>query len=275
MKKYFYNLLLLLTATTLFVACSEDEGTDAGNDSKTVVTINTYAAESPYDADVDVRLRVAANDATSEAYVLAESTADYDSHVASMGQNGYNSYVVENGKKIYGIAGASVADTVLVNMPGENTITVVAVGKGGMYSAKTTFTGAVWNDVATGTYYYSSNASQLFGAGATTTLQVKDEDANTYRFKDLYGAGNHVTFTLTGQSGQVQGETVRILEVPAQATPYTYGSYGTVYLADMITRQAGNYPSYIYSDNTVVMAMVYYVNDGSLVSGYDQFVPDN
>lgn len=63
MKKYIYGLFFALISVAMFTACSADEGTDEGNDSKAKVTLYQYVASAPNDPDVDTQLRIATNSA--------------------------------------------------------------------------------------------------------------------------------------------------------------------------------------------------------------------
>ncbi len=278
MKKYIYGSLFALASVAMFSACSADEGTEPGNDSKTNVVVYQYTATTPNDADVDTKLRIATNSATETAYILTEKTEDYESRVASLTETGYQDYVVENGKKIDDVKGAAVKDTVITNLLGNYTITVVSVGKDSKSSKSVSFAGVTWSDVATGTYYFADFGQLLGQSGVSATLQVKDSDATQYRFKDFWSAGQHLKFNLTGRGGTMSnGLKYQALTVPAQATPYTYGSYGTIYYADALTHGAMSYISYIREDNVVAILMSYYVSAGDLldISGYDTFVPKN
>lgn len=274
MKKYIYGLFMALVSVAMFTACSADEGTEPGNDSKVNVVLYQYTATTPNDPDVDTQLRIATNSATQEVYVLAEKTVDYAAHVKEMGDEAYKDYVVENGQKVDNATGAANTDYTVKNLNGENTITVVAVGNGGKSSASVNFTGYTWTTVAEGTYHFSANAAENFGESVATTLQYKDSDPSTYRFKDFWGTGKHVTFTVTENTTDYFGTTGKIIAVPAQATPYTYGSYGTINMADYVTAQLGNYPSAILPNGKVYIAMAYYVEAGTLAGGLDQFVPN-
>ena len=275
MKKYIYGLFLAFISVAMFTACSADEGTDEGHDGKTNVVLYQYTAATPNDPDIDTQLRIATNSATNEVYILAEKTADYQSHLSELGEDGYKNYVVEKGEKVEGATGASNTDYTVKNLSGENTITVVSVGNGGKASASVNFTGYNWVTVASGTYYFSDNAAKSFGESKETVLQYKESDPTSYRFKDFWGVGKHVTFTVSDNTTDYFGTTGKVISVPAQATPYTYGSYGTINIADYITAGLDNYPSAILPNNRVYIAMAYYVEAGTLAGGFDQFVPNN
>ncbi len=282
MKKYIYGSLFALASVVMFSACSADDGIEPGNDDKTNVIVYQYAASTPNDADVDTQLRIATNSATSAAYILTEKTEDYESRVASLTETGYQDYVVENGKQMVDIKGAAVKDTVVPNLLGDYTITVVSVGKGGKSSKSVSFQGVTWSDVATGTYTFG-DFSEMFdfdagGYSVPATLQVKDSDPSEYRFKDFWGTGLHMKFYLTGAGDTMDsGMTRNFLTVPAQASPYTYGSYGTIYYADALTHKEDDALSFITETNAVRIAMSWYVSAWSLTefSVYDKFDPED
>ncbi len=282
MKKYIYGVFMALASVAMFTACSADEGTEPGNDGQANVLIYQYTADTPNDADVDTQLRITTNSATDAAYILAEPTEDYESRVSSLSESGYQDYVVENGKKLDKVQGEAVVDTIIKNLAGDYTITVVAVGKGGKISKKVNFVGVTWSDVASGTYYFSDfgqlfSIEEQYGYSLPATLQVCDSDPTQYRFKDFWKAGYHFKFNLTGKSGTLaSGAKVNIITVEGQKTPYTYGSYGTIYFADALTHQDANAQGYIREDNVVLLPMSYYVEAGTLldITGYDRFIPN-
>lgn len=276
MKKYIYGLFLALVSVAMFTACSDDEGSNPGSDSQAKVTLYQYTATSPNDADVDTQIRIATNSATQSAYLLVEKTADYESRVAELGEEGYKDYVVEHGEKVEGAEGAANVDKTIKNLSGDNTIAVVTVGKNKAL-ATVQFTANSWTTVAEGTYNFAGAGAQLFGASTDATLQVNDANPKAFRFKDFWGTGKHMFFNLTGQKGQLQdGSVVSVLEVPEQTTPYTYGNYGLISYADGLTRKSVNATSYMYEDYYCMIAMQWYVSAGNLaqITGYDSFVPN-
>lgn len=275
MKKYIYGLFFALISVAMFTACSADEGTDEGHDGKTNVILYQYTATAPNDPDVDTQLRIATNSATNEVFILAENTADYKKHVEELGEEGYKDYVLEKGTKVEGAVGAANTDYTLKGLMGDNTITAVAVGNGGKASSTVNFTGYRWVDVTSGTYYFSEQAAESFGESKETVLQYKEIDPTSYRFKDFWGVGRHVTFNVSESTTDYFGTTGNMISVPAQATPYSYGSHGTINISDFMTAELGNSPSAILPNHRVYIAMAYYVEAETLASGYDQFVPNN
>lgn len=86
-----------------------------------------------------------------------------------------------------------------------------------------------------------------------------------------------MTFNLTDKKGTDEnGLTITQLVVPEQATPFTYGDYGTISYADGLTRQSVNSPSFMYDDYYCMILMQWYVSAGNLnnISGYDTFEPN-
>ena len=103
MKKYIENLFLVLFALLVFTACSDEQGTDAGNDSQPRVTLYKYNAQPPLNPDNDVLVRVAANNKVQEAYYFAENTETKDAR--GMSEAEYADFVIANGQKITEING--------------------------------------------------------------------------------------------------------------------------------------------------------------------------
>lgn len=278
MKKYIYGLFFALISVAMFTACSEDEGTNPGTDGSAHVTLYSYSAEQPYDADCDALVRVAANSATTEAYALAETSAEKEANVAKLGEAGYADYVVSNGKKLEEIKGTSTQDVVFQNLPsGDNKITVVAVGNGGKFASEVTFNSIAWSDIASGTYTFGvANIQGAFAASAETTLQKCDSDPKAYRFKNLFGTGHHLLLTAVGTGTDADGDFT-MFRIPAQATGQTFGSHGVFNVRDVAEWQ--NDDSFLdcklYSNNYGAFWVQYYVTAGNLGYGYDEFTPNN
>lgn len=275
MKKNLIYTMMALLAVFSLTACSEDEGTEPGNDRKPVATVFTYSAEVPYDPDVDCKVRIATNSATQEVYYLAEKTTDYESRLNSGGESGVIDNVVSNGTK----AEASVAtpiDVVLQNLGGAYTIEVVAANGSTKTLATAEFTGYAWIDVAKGTYTSQYKYASNFGfASVETTLQYKEADPTQYRFKDLFGTGQHLLFNKTSYDS---GDGGTLMSVSAQSTPFTYGSYGTLYVRDVATWQGDNsYLVYniLYPTGECQLWLQWYVSAGNTGYGLDYFIPAN
>jgi hypothetical protein len=281
MKKYIYKLFsVLFVAAAVMTSCVEEPGTEPGNDPNPAITIYKYAVSKPLNIDNDVALRFAANSRTTEAYYLAEKTADKNTRIASTGEDGYMDYVVSKGVKINGISGESVVDVTLTDLYGEYTITAVAVSGGAKTSATTVFVGLDWTTLATGTYYFF-NASRIGISSNPTTLQVCTTDDKLYRFKDVFGTGYHMKINLLDLKGKDSGGEYTFFRIPTTDTPFTYGDYGAVSVRDVGYWQGndayvteGGYESGMYANYSCFICIQYFVSGGSLGYGYDEFVPD-
>ena len=284
MKRYIYGLFAATFVSAAMVSCSADEGTEPGNDSEPSVVIYQYAAARPNNPDNDIVLRFAANSQTTEAYYLVEKTSDKESRVSSLGEEGYNDYVVSNGTKIDGIAGASDADVTIKDLYGAYTITAVAVGGGKKKASESTFTGLEWIDVVAGTYTFGASKNLIAALGLTSTktvLQKCTTDDNLYRFKDVFGTGYSLKINLIDYQGSDGDGTYRFFRVPVAETPFTYGSYGAVGLRDVGYWQGSDawvtdngYESGMYSDYNCFICVQYFVSVGNIGYGYDYFTVD-
>lgn len=287
MKKYIEQLFLLCLPVLAFTACTEDEGTEVGTDSNPALAVYSYKTKAPNDPDVDATYRVATNNKTEKVYYLAEAasaanSAESDDAIAQR--------VVEKGTEVTlgtdTVSGGHVADVVVKNMVGDYNVYFVAAAGNSRSLVKKTFTGLEWVDVATGTYYFAKKFQTNLGfpASTTTTLQYLATDPTQYRFKNLYSTGNSLRLVKTDQKGSDDNDSFDYFRVPAQTTPFEYGSYGTVSVRDLGYWQnddsfaySPNYGCYVYNDklkNTAVIGIQYYVSAGSLGYGWDEFVPN-
>ena len=257
-------------AAVLMTSCSADEGTEPGGDTKAYVQTNTYAVAAPLDADADFLVRVSTNSAVKGAYILLEKHDDYSKHIAEMGKDAYNDYVVKNGGVVKGVAGRSEVDTTFYGLKGEYMATVVAVGNNGQAQAadSVSFTGIAWNKVCDGTLTFGPTAQQLFNkTSVDVELDQNADNAAQYRLKGVFGAGYNIKFrrySLTYEDEE-DGE-YNVCLVPGQATPYTYGNYGTVYFADGYTYQVADPEGGYFPSNKVKLNLVYYVSAGQLTN---------
>lgn len=279
--RYFHGFAVALCAFAA-ASCVAEEGTMPGNDPTAAVTIFSYAPELPYNPDNDISLRFATNEQTSDAYYLAEHTADKAARVASVGEDGYMDYVIANGQHLAGIRGESVADVILTDLMGDYTITAVAVGSCGRSATSVAFTGLEWEDVVSGTYYYGAASFTADFDPSETVLQKCTSDETLYRFKDVFAPGYSLKINiLPGYSATDADGTYRYFRVSPQNTPFTYGSYGQVYIRDIGYWQGSDawvtengYESGMYEDGYCFVSVQYYVSAGSLGYGYDEFVPN-
>ncbi len=184
MKKYIYTLFAALLTATALTSCSEDEGTEPGNDSTPNVVIYQYTAASPYNPDNDIYLRLASNSAVREVYYLAELTATMEENLSSMGEEGYMNYVIENGTQITEINGTADYDLYITGLIGEYTITVVAVNGNTKTYQTAAFTGLSWETYGTG-YWTDGILAAMFGQDPVTMSVYLDRavTANGVRFR--------------------------------------------------------------------------------------------
>lgn len=266
--------MMALLAAFSFTACSDDEGTTPGSDNKPVATVYTYTPDLPYDTDVDCKVRIATNNATQEVYYIAEKTTEYETRLSNGGESGVIDYVVSNGTKAEASAESPV-DVVLQNLGGAYTIEVVAANGSTKTLATAEFTGYAWIDVAKGTYTSQYSNAAYFGfSSVETTLQYKETDPTQYRFKDLFGTGQHLFFTKTSYDS---GDGGTLMSVSAQATPFTYGSYGTLYVRDFATwRGDDSYMVYnvLYPTGECQLWLQWYVSAGNTGYALDYFIPE-
>ncbi len=279
MKRYIYKLFVVLLTTSMLFSCSEEEGTEPGNDPNPAVTIFKYEPGESYNVDNDIVLRFAFNNKTTAAYFLAEKSIDKEAYINTSGESAYLDYVVENGEAL-NVDGESDLDTTLVGLYGEYTITVVAVGENSKFSSETTFTGLDWSDVVSGTYTFF-NADEIGIASSSTMLQICTTNEKLYRFKDVFGEGYHLKINLLELTGEDSGGAYTFFRVPNTKTPLSYGDYGSIYVRDIGYWQGNDsfvtssgYESGMYSDYNCFIMVQYYVGAGSLGYGYDEFTVD-
>lgn len=283
MIKHIERLLFLILPAMAFTACTEDEGTEPGNDGAPNLAIFEQSTVVPNDVDVDGTYRIATNNKTEQVYYLAEPTASAGTDDA------YAQKVVSQGTQLTlgtdTVGGGKVADVVVKNMVGDYTVSFVAVNGNKRTLRQTTFFGLTWNNVATGTYHFNRSVAQTYlGAPATAsvTLQQLSTDPSTYRFHNLYGEGMSLRFTKTTTTGTgSDGVGYTFVRVAAQNTSFSYGSYGTVSVADFATRyndvSYATDPSYgcmLYDNNNADIIIQYYVSAGRLGNVYEYFVAD-
>lgn len=278
MKRIFEKTMMALLGCIALVACSEDKGTVPGSDSVPVVTVYQFEAKAPLNSDNDCVLRLAANNKVEECYYLAELKTDKEAR--NMTADAYADYVVANGKKVDGLVGAKTLDLNVTDIFGLNEITVVAVGGGKKTSQAVEFNGLIWNDVASGTYSFSERAQSRLGVAATqaTKLQQLSTDAKQYRFKDLYGVGNHLKLKYYGENAS---GSYLFFRVNGQVSPFSYGSYGTISIRDVAEWQndesyaTGSLGCYMQTaTHNCSITLQYYVSAGSLGYGTDTFTAE-
>lgn len=290
MKRYFESSLIALLSLLAFTACSEDEqGVAPGGDGAPHVAIYQLSVQEPYDSDNDQALRLAVNQQTETVYYLAEKTADKEARAMSDAE--YADYVIANGAQGTLVSdsqnGGKYADVIVTDMKGAYTISAVATGAGQKQLSTVTFNGPNWMDVAKGTYNFSARAQQRLGVEEKKTgvlFQKLESDPTLYRFKNLYGFGASLLLRLTDKTGEDQNDKLQFFRVEAQATPFTFSSYGTVSVRDLGYWQEDDsfafdpdYGCFMYTGNykgVVVLGLQFFVTAGSLGYGWDEFYPE-
>lgn len=127
MRKYINTLFMGLLIAASITSCSEEQGTNPGEDSRPAVIIYQYAPGEGYNADNDIKLRISANSQTQEAYYLCELTSEKADFIEINGEAAYMDQVTEKGIKLEEISGTSNQDVVVTGLIGDYTITAVAV----------------------------------------------------------------------------------------------------------------------------------------------------
>lgn len=281
MKKIIYMSITSLMLTSMFVACEEEEGTAPGNDSEPIVTVYSFVPESPYNSDNDLKVRVAANNKASEIYYLAELTSDVEAYITANGSSAYYEKVISEGTKV-NVAPAEIGDVYVTDMFGQNTITFVAANGNAKNAATISFFGYTWNTISKGTYTYSEKAQSRLGIkSASTELQVNADDATSYRFKNLWGAGNHMYLSTTEYTGEDEDGAYTFIRVPSQKTPYEFGDHGTISVRDIAAWKGddsyvtSSFGAVLYNDGSYASIVVqYFVSDGNLDYGADEYVAE-
>lgn len=285
MKKKIYAYFLMLLGVYALSACTEDEGTEPGNDSTPTATVYQYAVtaeDGDYDADTDVHIRIAANNATAEVYYLAEKTADKTANVASKGEEGYREYVVSNGTRADLTNG--IADIILTGLLQDNTITVVAKdSKGTLTAQETTFFGVVWKDICNGRIKAPllDRSFNYTWSNEDVVLQQREDQPATFRIKNVYGKGYHINLNKENEvytEGEndffgCNGMNFSFVRMPASPTPFSYGDYGTVSLQDA----GDDYASYcrMYEDYYITVYSKCTVSAGALTNpAFFYFLPN-
>ena len=273
MRKYIFGMMAAFAAV-LMTSCSADEGTEPGGDTKAYVQTNTYSAAPPLDADADFMVRVSTNSATQSAYILLEKHADFSKHVAEMGKDAYNDYVVKNGGVVKGVAGQSEVDTLFYGLKGEYMATVVAVNANGQVQSadSVSFNGITWNKVCDGKYKFCSVIADIMGKESVDCeLDVDANNPSSYRIKNVYGLGYNVKFRKAKLVGtDEEGKAFNYIVVSKFSTGLTYKTLGTLYMSDAYSFTG----SKDYLDNGIYA--VYSISKGAISQpDYDEFVPNN
>lgn len=287
MKKYISSIMVLF-AMLAFTACSEDHGTTPGSDAKPSVTAYSYEVTAPLNPDNDVNVRFVFNNKTTEAYYLAEKTADKEAR--ELTEDAYAAYVVANGQELDLEddlqSEGYISDLILTGLYGEYTITAVAVSGSTLSSASTTFTGLDWADVVEGTYYFSNPNTQFLLGNITsrpTTLQVCTTDETLYRFKDVFSTGNHLKINLLPDYTATDADgTYTFFRVKDQKIGVQYGGQDVAvrdvgyWQGDDSFITDGGYESGMYEDYTCFIKVQLHIGSSNYgYNYYDYFIPGN
>ncbi len=280
MKRFILAAAALLP---LFFSSCEDtqEGCEPGGSTPNVI-LYQYSADSEYDADSYTKIRLAVTSATSEVYLLSESEEDYKAHFSG-DKYAYADYVVDNGEKITVDGNLNIDRHVLA--AGTIYVTAVAVsGSSKAISGTATFTGRTFSVVeGTEGYIYSDFA----GGASNAKLYVCDQNPFLYRIKGIchsyFAEEESQTFdmeltVLTDANGEaVTSGDYTFLRITTGATPYSYGSYGTINYRDVATWQSdesyatSSLGCYMTADNEIVLVVSYYVSAGNLAYKMETF----
>lgn len=283
MKKYIYNISLLLVTALALVGCKEEAGTEPGNDSHPVATLFKQTAQAPLNPDNDALIRIGTNAAVESVYYLAEESEVYKKNLASMGAEGYNEHVVKNGKKVENLGASSTADITVTNLQGEYTITTVAVHGGVKQATTTSFFGLIWADVVSGKFQVSVKDGNLslakYGLGEYpgATLQKCTNKEGLYRIKDAYGAGNHLKMTVSGAQQENENGKFYYVRITAQPTGVVHSKLGMFNVRDVAEWQNNEQyaTSMMYENGYCDLFNQYFVSAGNAGYGNDLFTPGN
>lgn len=223
MKKYMNKWIMGLLVAASITSCSEEQGTNPGGDSNPAVVIYQYAPGEGYNTDNDIKLRIAANNKTEEAYYLHELVSEKEDFIAANGEKAYMDRVVENGIKLNEISGESAQDVIITGMIGNYAITAVAVHGKTKTSFETSFYGIQWD--AYGEALYQSN---FFGG--TFPVEVKKAaHAEWYKLLEVYDTGRDIVVKMDGGNAVIE-----------QQYAFTDSRYGAVYTEGVGKRYDGN-----------------------------------
>ncbi|MDE7419779.1 MAG: hypothetical protein K2N35_06185 [Muribaculaceae bacterium] len=264
--------IMTLAAAPMLWACSADMGTDPGTDPQPAVTLYTYApAEGNPDNDVTVRF-VTNSRASSVKYLLLPS-----SDAATLDEGQLLSKVESEGKPVENLGSNSYADITLTDIHGAYTI--AAVANGTTLGNKATFTGLSWNLIKEGVFYLNNSALPV--ESTETALEVCSTDPKLYRIRDAFGEGYSLKLNLLNFQAEDEGGKFTLFRVQDQATPWTFGDYGQIFVYDVGYWQGNegyvtdltNYCNYLYESGAVDVCLVWHVAAGYINYGYSSFVP--
>ncbi len=202
MKRNIYRIFMGLLVLSSIISCSEEQGTEVGNDSEPSVIVYQYTPGEDYNADNDIKLRIAANNRTQEAYYLYELTEDKEKYIATNGEAAYLEHVVTDGIKLDDISGESTQDVVLTGLIGDYTITAVAVNGNQKKAFETTFYGIQWNILGEGMFQ-----STFFGEVFPVEIR-KAAHAEWYKIVEPYALGLDLIVKFNGTDATIEQQQV-------------------------------------------------------------------
>lgn len=212
MKRNIYRIFMGLLVLGPITSCSEEQGTEVGNDAEPSVIVYQYTPGEGYNADNDIKLRVASNNCTQEAYYLYELTEDKKEYIAANGEMAYLDHVITDGIKLDNISGESIQDIILTGLIGDYTITAVAVSGNQKKAFETTFYGIQWDVLGTGMFQ-----STFFGDIFPVEIR-KAAHAEWYKIVEPYEQGLDLIIKFNGTDAAIEQQQV-----------YTHPTYGAVY----------------------------------------------
>ncbi len=304
MNKYIIcQFLVVLVSFVVMVSCTDERGTEPGNDPNPVVLMYQLDVTAPYDLYDDAKVRFVSNNKTEAAYYYAGKEVEIESLKASMGEEGFMNYVVSNGTLLTEIYGESYQEVYIKDLVGDCLIEAVAVGNGKMHRSETDFHGKEFVDLAKGKYHnatifaYASlipywNGPEYYD----TVLQYCPDDDSVYRLYNVFGEGHSLYIDMINQYGTKTSSSYGPTEKNNIGVAYQYGRvqptfvnvYYEYYGGDVYFRDLGYYwgnDSYItsrgyecrvFENNNVEVCVSYYTNTyrSGIAWGWDSFTAD-
>ncbi len=223
------------------------------------------------DYSVDVTYNGKYSDANDANYVIANVTLGDDvesARVALVEGKDVSSAVtaIESGEIEYTEVKASGNVTFPCEESGTYSLVVVSYGNGeAQESASATFTYSVgapetWTARYVGNYTYT-----IFFEGDDPGLVLYQSDSDPNRWKiEHWGYDVDFCFTFDQETGEIL--------VDDQEIGYEYGSYGMVYVDDLVDYTGGtDLAQSFYSDGTFYFAVIYYCSGGYFGYDYETF----
>ena len=292
MKKNIYSLVVLAMAMVGVTACHPDfEGLEPGNDKNPKATLFTYsptAADGNYDADTDVRLRIAGNNKTNQVYYKAIKTSVRE----GMSDEQVISEVMGSGQSVSSPGeGVSVF---LTGMQGEYTICAVAVNGNSQALTEASFFGLTWTTVTTGSLRtrFADGASTAYDYLDGVELQKSEDVEGKYRLKNPWGTGVNlpIEVTLSHEEYDASGWADEGADdyFENEVTPYQYilmpkteiavnaPDYGVLSVGDYYSVRGSDYTYYcrMYKDFFIAIYSYWTCPAGNIGSGWTYYYPD-